>query len=140
PCRGRLEIDDQASGHQIVTMEDSTACIHASRGVAQPATPHLLSEPAIIAGIAKAAPPPNPHIPWDAWVADYSRIRDAIEATYPEDFKDFNARLDTPGGFGRVLPARERRWETDTGKANFKQPSSLNATFDEGQSPNVLRL
>ena len=43
------------------------------------------------------------HEVWDDWVADYSRIRDAIAATYPDIFHDFNARMWTPGGFHRPL-------------------------------------
>jgi molybdopterin-dependent oxidoreductase alpha subunit len=70
PCLGRIEIDRQASGEQVVTMEDSTGCIHASKGMAQPASDELLSEPAIIAGIAKATLPPRESVPWDDWVAD----------------------------------------------------------------------
>jgi Anaerobic dehydrogenases, typically selenocysteine-containing len=54
PCLGRIEIDRQASGEQAVSMEDSTGCMHGSRGVAEPADEILLSEPAIVAGIAKA--------------------------------------------------------------------------------------
>ena len=84
PCLGRIEIDMQASGPQVVSMEDSTACIHASRCARTPASQHLLSEPEIIAGMAKATLPPNPKMDWDKWVDDYSRIRDAIEATYPD--------------------------------------------------------
>ena len=53
-------------------------------------------------------------VPWDAWVGDYAEIRDAIERTYPETFKDFNKRLFKPGGFARPLPARERKWVTKT--------------------------
>lgn len=140
PCLGRIEIDEQASGPQAVTVEDSTACIHASYGVAKPASEHLLSETRIVAELAKATLPPKPEVPWDDWVADYGRIRDAIEATYPEDFRDFNARMDEPGGFVRPLPARERRWATDTGKANFKIPSGLSASFDLGEAPEVFRL
>jgi anaerobic selenocysteine-containing dehydrogenase len=70
PCLGRLEIDEQAGGRQIVTMEDSTACIQASRGRARPASPHLLSEPRIVAELAMATLPPNPKVPWSAWGAD----------------------------------------------------------------------
>ena len=51
PCRGRIEIDEQATGPQSVTMEDSTGCMHGSRGVVQPASPHLRSEPAILAAL-----------------------------------------------------------------------------------------
>src|SRR5690606_32552051 len=115
PTLVRSEIDEQACGAQIVTMEDSTACIHASRGKHAPASPQLLSEPAIGAGIATATLAPTPNVPWDAWVGDYALVRDAIEASFPEDFRDFNRRLDTPGGFPRPLPARSRKWETDTG-------------------------
>src|SRR6185437_2730938 len=103
---GRIELDQQKSGPQAVTMEDSTACIHGSLGLQAPASPHLLSEPAIVAGLAKATLPGNPKIDWDAWVADYAKVRDAIAETYPEAFHDFNARLWEPGGFHRPLPAR----------------------------------
>jgi molybdopterin-dependent oxidoreductase alpha subunit len=140
PTLVRSEIDEQASGPQIVTMEDSTTCIHASRGKHGPASEHLLSEPRIVAGLAKAALPANPKVPWDDWVADYGLVRDAIAETFPEDFYDFNARLDIPGGFPRPVPARERTWETETGKANFKLPKALSAAFDDGSDPDILRL
>jgi anaerobic selenocysteine-containing dehydrogenase len=130
PCLGRIEIDEQASGPQAVSMEDSTACIHGSRGQTKPASPHLLSEPKIVAEIAKATLPPNPRVDWDAWVADYARVRDAIEATYPDQFKDFNTRMWQPGGFHRPLPARHRQWKTETGKANFILPRSLSEDID----------
>ncbi|TDR89611.1 FdhF/YdeP family oxidoreductase [Enterovirga rhinocerotis] len=140
PTLVRSEIDTQESGPQIVTMEDSTTCIHASRGTWTPAAETLLSEPRIVAELAKATLPANPKVPWDAWVADYAMIRDAIEASYPDDFRDFNQRLDTPGGFPRPIAARERRWETETGRANFKVPKALSASFDDGTDPDVLRL
>src|SRR5690606_64961 len=126
PCLGRLECDLQASGKQEVTVEDSTACIHASLGTHAPASAQLLSEPAIVAGIARATLGPGA-VPWDAWVGDYARIRDAIEATYPDDFREFNARMRTPGGFPRIIAARERRWETPNGKAEFHAPATLDA-------------
>jgi molybdopterin-dependent oxidoreductase alpha subunit len=141
PCLGRIEIDEQATGPQAVAVEDSTACIHGSKGIAKPAAPDLLSEPRIVAEIAKATLPPNPRVPWDDWVADYSRIRDAIEETYPEDFRDFNARMWQPGGFHRPIAARERRWKTKTGKANFTVPSSLEADLGIAeQDSDIFRL
>ncbi|MGE4338181.1 MAG: molybdopterin dinucleotide binding domain-containing protein, partial [Pigmentiphaga sp.] len=140
PTLVRSEIDGQASGPQIVTMEDSTTCIHASRGKHKPASEHLRSEPGIVAGIAKATLAPNPRVPWDDWVGNYALVRDEIELALPDDFRDFNARLDQPGGFPRPVAARERRWETDTGKANFKLPKGLSASFDEGDDPDVMRL
>jgi anaerobic selenocysteine-containing dehydrogenase len=111
-------------------MEDSTSCFHGSRGVATPVSPDVRSEPWIVAELAKATLPPNPRVPWDAWVGDYSRVRDAIEATYPDTFKDFNARLFEPGGMVKPLPARDRVWETETGRANFTVPAGLEADPD----------
>jgi len=119
PCLGRIELDRQRSGRQSVTIEDSTGCIHGSLGLHPPASPHLLSEPAIIAGIAEATLPAKPGPDWQEWVADYAQIRNAIAETYPEIFHDFNGRMWQPGGFHRPLAARERKWSTKTGKANF---------------------
>ncbi|MGJ4939268.1 FdhF/YdeP family oxidoreductase [Bradyrhizobium sp. HKCCYLS1011] len=132
PCLGRIEVDVQATGPQAVAMEDSTTCIHGSRGQRKPVAQGLLSEPAIVAGIAKTTLPPNPHIDWDAWIGDYSLVRDAIERTYPEQFKDFNARLFQPGGFPRPLGARERKWKTPTGKATFTVPKAALIPPQEG--------
>lgn len=128
PCLGRIERDVQASGPQAVSVEDSTSCIHGSRGKVDPASPHLLSEPKIVAEIAKRICPPNDRVDWDAWVGDYARVRDAIEATYPEKFKDFNARLFQPGGFWKGNKAAERIWQTKSGKAEFLAPKELSAT------------
>ncbi len=125
PCLGRSEEDIQASGPQAVTMEDSLSCIQGSLGTRKPASKHLLSELAIVAGIAKATLAPNPKVKWDAWVDDYARVRDLIEQTYPEQFRDFDARKFTPGGFYRGNSARERVWKTESKKADFTVPSAM---------------
>jgi len=128
PCLGRIERDLQASGAQTVTIEDSTSVIHPSLGKVDPASPHLLSEPAIVAGIAQATLPPNPAIDWAAWVGDYALVRGEIAKAFPHFFADFNARLKTPGGFWKGNKAAERDWDTPSGKAEFHVPSVLNAT------------
>ena len=75
------------------------------------------------------------------WVADYSRVRDAIARTYPEIFHDFNARMWVSGGFPRPLGARERVWKTPNGKTNFITPKALDEDPDmPGAGPDVLRL
>jgi molybdopterin-dependent oxidoreductase alpha subunit len=140
PCLGRIEIDRQASGEQSVSMEDSTGCMHGSRGRAEPAADTLLSEPAIVAGIAKATLDPNPKVDWDGWVADYAKVRDAIAATYPKIFHDFNERMWTPGGFRKPLAAADRKWNTPTGKANFTVPETLSADPDMPVPADALRL
>ncbi|MGV7210672.1 FdhF/YdeP family oxidoreductase [Oxalobacteraceae bacterium A2-2] len=141
PCLGRIEIDRQAGGEQSVSVEDSTGCMHGSRGRAEPAGPQLRSEPAIIGALAQALLPHTPAVPWQAWVDDYSRIRDAIAETWPEIFHDFNARMWQPGGFRRPVPASERIWKTETGRARFILPDTLEE--DPDQAPvggDVLRL
>lgn len=127
PCVGRSEEDMQEGGPQTVSMEDSLSCIHGSVGKHKPASEHLLSELAIVAGMAKATLPPNPKVKWDEWTGDYGKVRDLIEETYPDKFHDFNKRLFTPGGFYRGNSARERIWKTKSGKAEFTVPEALSA-------------
>jgi molybdopterin-dependent oxidoreductase alpha subunit len=140
PCLGRIEIDRQAGGEQAVSMEDSTGCMHGSRGRAEPAAATLLSEPAIVARLAQATLDPNPKLDWVAWVADYSLVRDAIAATYPEIFHEFNARMWTPGGFRKPVAAAKREWKTPNGKANFTPLESLSADPDMPVPADALRL
>lgn len=130
PCLGRIEIDAQKAGNQFITIEDTTGRFHASRGQVEPAGPNLLSEPRIVAELAKAMLPPNPKANWDSWCDDYSLIRDAIAGSFPKIFEDFNIRIDNPAGFDRPLPARDRIWKTKTGKANFISPTSLSEDPD----------
>jgi molybdopterin-dependent oxidoreductase alpha subunit len=141
PCLGRIEIDRQASGAQAVSVEDSTGCIHGSRGAVEPAAETLLSEAAIVAGLAQQILPHNPNVDWQAWRDDYAKVRDAIAETFPDIFHDFNARMWTPGGFVRPLGAREREWKTENGKANFITPDGFDADPDMPSSaPDILRL
>lgn len=128
PCLGRTEQDMQATGRQAVSMEDTFSHIFGSVGKAKPASDTLLSEPAIVAGIAKAVLPPNPNVDWDAWVGDYSLVRDAIENCYPDKFANYNGRLFEPGGFWKGNPAAHRKWETESGKAEFNVPRALNSS------------
>ena len=130
PCLGRIEIDRQATGVQFVTVEDTTGRFHASHGQVEPASEQLLSEPKIVARLAKATLPPNPKLDWEAWSGDYARVRDAIAGSYPAIFSNFNERIKDPKGFDRPLPARERRWITPNGKANFISPRSLSEDPD----------
>jgi molybdopterin-dependent oxidoreductase alpha subunit len=118
PCLGRTEIDMQATGPQGVTVEDSMSMVHLSSGINPPASPLLLSEPALVARLADATLGNRSRVKWLWLMEDYSRIRDLIEQVFP-DFQDFNARVAKPGGFRLYNSASERVWKTDTGKANF---------------------
>lgn len=139
PCLGRSEEDMQASGPQTVTIEDSFSHIHGSLGHREPASEHLLSEVAIVAGLAKATLTPHPRLHWDDWTANYALVRDLIAETYPEQFHDMNERIFEPGGFYRGNSAREREWKTASGRAQFTAPQMLAAT-DVEDAPGRYRL
>lgn len=118
PCLGRTEIDIQADGPQSITVEDSMSMVHASGGRNEPASPHLKSEPAIVAGIARATLGSGSHVDWEHLVVSYDRIREKIEIVYPM-FQAYNERIRVPGGFHLASTARERVWATPNGRANF---------------------
>lgn len=80
--------------------------VHASSGKLKPASPLLLSEPAIVAGMARATLPET-RVDWLTLVEDYDRIRDLIEQTIP-GFENYNARIRVPGGFRMPLPPTQR--------------------------------
>nr|WP_265499844.1 FdhF/YdeP family oxidoreductase [Paracoccus beibuensis] len=128
PCLVRAEEDLQNGTSQQVTIEDSFSHIYGSIGKREPASPHLKSEVDIVCRLAAATLDPNPRLAWSDWVGDYAEIRSLIEATYPDKFHDFEARMNQPGGFYRGNPARERVWKTETGKAQFTVPADLDAT------------
>ncbi|GEP60325.1 FdhF/YdeP family oxidoreductase [Reyranella soli] len=138
PCLGRTELDVQATGPQSITVEDSMSMVHASLGLNTPASPHLKSEPAIVAGMARAALGSRTVVDWEALVADYDRIRSAIEDVFPI-FGNYNARIRVPGGFHLTSSARERVWNTPTGKANFLVFPGLGEDPDQ-HDPDVLWL
>ena len=146
PCLSRTERDLQPAGPQRVTVEDSMSMVHASRGTNPPASEHLLSEPRIVARLARATfgPPssnassdpsskPAAAIPWESFADDYRRVRDAIQATLPELFHDFNARLEQPGGFYLGNSARDRLWTTPDAKAAFTVHDLPDLSLPQGQ-------
>ncbi len=137
PCLGRTERDVQETGPQSVTVEDSMSMVHASRGGLPPASDNLRSEPAIVAGMALATLPET-KVGWRALVADYSRIRDAIAQVFP-DFRDYNRRIKTPGGFRLPLPPAERKWPTPAGRAQFLVFDGLEEDLAQA-TPDILRL
>ena len=141
PVLGRIERDVQASGEQALSMEDSLACIHGSRGVRAPASRHLISEVRLLAEVAKTTLDANPKTPWNAWANDYSLIRRSIAETYPDIFHDYETRMWEPGGFHRDLPARRRVWNTQNKRANLVTPKGLDEDHDMPETgPDVMRL
>ncbi|PIB96751.1 FdhF/YdeP family oxidoreductase [Caulobacter sp. X] len=119
PCLGRTELDVRAGVRQSVTVEDSMSMVHASRGLNPPASEHLLSEPAIVAGIAAATFGQDPLIDWLGLADDYDAIRDLIARVFPVAFDGYNEKVRVPGGFRLPVGPSDRVWKTATGKANF---------------------
>src|SRR5262249_20943616 len=118
PCLGRTEIDLQSSGPQLVTTENSMAVVEGWNGRLEPASVYLLSEPAIVAGLAKATLSNSSDIDWDGLVANYDRIRDHIERVVP-GFENYNQRVRRGVSFYLPNPIRQREFRTKDGRAHF---------------------
>tara|TARA_B100001250_G_scaffold399748_1_gene409472 strand:- start:363 stop:2066 length:1704 start_codon:yes stop_codon:yes gene_type:complete len=122
PCLGRTEVDEQNTGKQFVSVENSMGIVHSSQGHMKPASDELLSEAAIVAGIASAVESRRPmsDLDWNNLIEDYDRIRDIIEQTI-SGFNDYNSRVRAKAGFYLPNPPRDNlTFNTQTGKANFR--------------------
>jgi molybdopterin-dependent oxidoreductase alpha subunit len=117
PCLGRSEIDMQASGPQFVTVEDSMGVINPSHGPFKPGSDQLKSEPAIVAGLAKATLGARTTVDWDALMANYDRVREHIEHVVP-GFDDYNGRI-RRGTFYLPNGPRDGQFKTADGKGHF---------------------
>lgn len=117
PCIARSEKDIQATGPQFVSMENSMGIVHSSQGSAEPASDELKSEVAIVCGIAEAMFENSP-IKWSKYKDNYDLIRDDIEKTI-SGFENYNERVRIKKGFYLPNGARERKFNTSNGKANF---------------------
>jgi molybdopterin-dependent oxidoreductase alpha subunit len=132
PCLGRTELDRTGGRLQRVTVEDSMSVVHASAGRLEPASPHLRSEVAIVAGLGAAIFGPGDAIDWAGLGADYDAIRDRIEAVVP-GFTAFNRRIDHPGGFVLPHPPRDARtFPTPDGKAHLSVAAFAPEPVQEG--------
>jgi len=94
------------------------AVVESWRGRLPPASEHLQSEPAIVAGLAKAVLGNRSKVDWESLIANYDSIRDHIEQVVP-GFEDYNERVRRPGGFYLPNPIRGREFKTEDGRAHF---------------------
>ncbi len=131
PCLARSEVDAQAYGEQFVTVENSMGVVHASQGHLKPAHPDLYSEPAIVAWLAERVLGPETPVSWCWLIENYDRIRDLIAQTIPS-FEDFNERVREPGGFHLYNGARERKFDTASGKAHFTINEAPDLSLPDG--------
>jgi molybdopterin-dependent oxidoreductase alpha subunit len=135
PCLGRTDKDRQAGGEQGVTVEDAMSMVHISYGMKEPSSPHLRSESAIIAGMAQATLPGSA-TPWQWYVEDYDRIRDTM-ARVLDGFEEFNTRARHPHGFRIRQLARDRVFQTPSGRAEFSA-APLPGDVDPGKGRLML--
>ncbi|MDT5048053.1 MAG: hypothetical protein QOG75_3941 [Mycobacterium sp.] len=119
PTLGRTDRDVQAGVKQVVSVEDSMSMVHLSRGSLTPPSEALRSEVAIVCQLARTLLGPDHGVPWQQFIGDYDRVRNAIAAVVP-GCTDYNARVRAPDGFQLPHPPRDaREFPTHTGKANF---------------------
>ena len=132
PCLGRTEIDRQASGEQFVTVEDSMGIINPSRGNLAPASEHLLSEVAIVCGLARAVLGPRKS----------DRVGGALRQLRPHSrpYRARHSRLRVfqrahrrKGRFTCRTRARDGIFETASGKAVFTAHPLPDNDLPDGQ-------
>jgi molybdopterin-dependent oxidoreductase alpha subunit len=118
PCLGRSDKDVQAAGPQFVSCENSMGVVQMSKGVLDPPSEHLRSEPWVVGQLAKAVLGERSTVDWDAMIDNYDNIRDKIEKTIP-GFESYNERVRQGGGFYLPNLPRDGVFPTATNKANF---------------------
>lgn len=131
PCLGRTDKDVQADGEQFVSCENSMGVVQSSQGILTPPNVLLKSEVAIVAEMALATLSDS-RVNWIGMAGNYDKIRDAIGQTIP-GFENYNERVRKPGGFYLPNGARERVWDTETGKANFTTNAIPHNELKEGE-------
>ncbi|WP_400191437.1 FdhF/YdeP family oxidoreductase [Hymenobacter sp. B81] len=118
PALARTDVDRQRGGEQVVTTENSMGVVQTSRGQLVPLSEHMLSEPAIVAGMALATLGERTTVDWVGLIEDYDRIRHHISRVVP-GCRHYAQEVRRPGGFYLPNGPRERRFTTDDGRAHL---------------------
>ena len=119
PCFTHADVDMQRSGHQMTSCENSMGVVSQNKGVLVPLPGQMLSEVAIMSGMAIATLGEKTNIAdWVAMTENYDVIRDHISRVIP-GFENFNEKLRRPGGFYLPNGPRDRKFTTEDGKAHF---------------------
>ena len=118
PCLGRSDKDIVNGEEQFVSCENSMSVVQSSKGVLQPISGELLSEPVIVCRLAKATLKDRTKVNWDKYLLHYDAIRNDIERSIP-GFEKYNERVRITGGFYLPNCNREGNFDTGTQKAQF---------------------
>jgi molybdopterin-dependent oxidoreductase alpha subunit len=134
PCFSHADIDMQKSGHQMTSCENSMGVVSQNKGVLVPVPGQIMSEVAILAGVAIATLGPDRTnvADWVAMTENYDVIRDHISRVIP-GFEKFNEQLRQPGGFYLPNGPRERKFTTKNGMANFTTTELEKYSLEPGQ-------
>ncbi len=127
PCLSRSERD----GGQFVTVEDSMSMVHRSEGNLEPSSPHLWSEPAIVAALGKKLCGTD-RVDWRELAGDYDKIRDKI-AQVVLGCERYNERVRTPDGFQLPNSARDGSFANVGGRARFTVSALPDLTLPPGR-------
>lgn len=118
PCLARSEKDMFQGHNRFVTVENSMGFVHQSKGVRQPRSDKWLSEVSIVCKMALACCLAKT-IPWEAYMSDYDKVREAIAKIIP-GFDGFNKKLSSSYGFYLPNPPKDQQaFPTPSGKAQF---------------------
>ncbi len=118
PCLGRSEKDYQKTGFQIQSVENSMGIVSSTKGVLEPCSDKLISEVAVVCGVANATLKDKSKIKWLQYKDDYNLVRDDIQEVV-SGFENYNAKLKNPSGFYLPNGARVRKFNTNNGKSEF---------------------
>ncbi len=133
PCFTHADIDMQRSGQQMTSCENSMGVVSQNKGILVPLAGQMMSEVAIISGMAIATLGQKTNIAeWVAMTENYDVIRDHISRVIP-GFEKFNEKLRKPGGFYLPNGPRERKFTTKNGKANFTTTQLHKNTLEPDQ-------
>jgi molybdopterin-dependent oxidoreductase alpha subunit len=120
PCLGRADKDLQPLGEQFVSTENSMGVVQMSKGVLEPVSTELKSEPYIVARLAHEVLGKASQINWLTLSENYDAIRELIAQTI-DGFDDMNAKVRQDGGFYLPNGPREAKFNTLSGKAKLTQ-------------------
>ena len=132
PCLARSDKDFTGGRDQIVSCENSMGVVQSSKGILQPISENLLSEPAIVCRLASATLGDRTKIDWKKYESDYDEIREDIQRTIG-GFDDYNRRVREPGGFYLPNGPRDGVFNTPDKKAHFSVAKSAAVQLAPGE-------
>jgi anaerobic selenocysteine-containing dehydrogenase len=115
---GRSDKDIIGGVEQFVSCENSMGVVQMSKGNLKPVSNDLRSESVIVCELAQTVLSSKSVVPWSTYAQHYDYVREAIEKCIP-GFENYNIKVRKPGGFYLPNSARDNRYPTQTGKANF---------------------